>query len=116
MLGPRNQEVTQCLKSTPLSGSISTSVKHVGFVLYSNLKMDKQINCHRFKFICLRLLAKTKPFLSTADFEKVIKVVVFLQIDYCNSLYFGIENRGTSESVIPILKSLKWLPVRYRIS
>ncbi len=56
-------------------------------------------------------------------------------MDYSNSLYFGIDNRALArlqkvqnaaarmrksvkkfESVTPLSKSLKWMPVRYRIS
>ncbi len=92
VFGPKNQEVIQCLNSTPLADFIKTHVKDLGFVLDSELKMDRQINTVvRSCFFYLRLLAKTKPFLSTADLEKAITAIVFTRMDYCNSLYFAVD-------------------------
>jgi len=63
--------------------------------LDSELKIDSQINTVvRSCFFNLRLLAKTKPFLSLSDFEKAISVMVFSRMDYCNSLYYGVDGRA----------------------
>ncbi len=60
VFGPKKQEIIQCLKSTPLADFIKTHVKDLGFVLDSELKMDRQINTVvRSCFFHLRLLAKT---------------------------------------------------------
>ena len=85
-------------------------------------------------FFQLGLLAKVKPYLSQKDLEKVIHAFITSPLDYCNSLYVGIDqaelNRlqlvqnaaahlltGTKkrEHITPVLSSLHWLPVRYRI-
>ncbi len=58
VFGPRKHEVLQCLNATYLAVFIKSSVKKLGFVLDSDLKLDRQISSVvRFN---LRLLAKTK--------------------------------------------------------
>ncbi len=44
MFGPRKHDVLQCLNATSLTGFVKSSVKNLGFVLDSDLKMDRQIN------------------------------------------------------------------------
>ncbi len=86
----------------------------------------------------LRLLTKVKPFLSLKKFEMVMHVFVMVmhafRLDYCNSLYIGapqscvsrlqlVQNAAARllygkrkyESITPVLISLHWLPVKYRI-
>ncbi len=132
VFGPRKHDVLQCLNATSLTGFVKSSVKNLGCVLDSDLKLDRQISSVvRSCFLNLRLLAKTKPFLSSSDFEKAITSIVFSRMDYCNSLYYGVDARALMrlqkiqnaaarmiksakkyESVTPLLISLKWLPVR----
>lgn len=93
MFGPGSDNVKQSLKSTPLSGFVKSNVKNLAFVFDSNLKMDSQINSVvRTSFFNLRLLVKTKPFFAVTDFEKA--ALVFTRMDYCNSLFYGIEVRS----------------------
>ncbi len=85
-------------------------------------------------FFHLRVLAKVKPFLSFKDFEKVIHAFVSTRLDYCNSIYMGINQSSLArlqmvqnaaarlltgvrkrEHITPVLISLHWLPVRFRI-
>ncbi len=101
----------------------------------SALKLDKQINAvAKISFFQLRLISKIKPFLSRKDLEKVIHAFIFSRLDYCNSLYYGVQDKslgrlqviqnaaarlltGTRkyEHITPILRALHWLPVSYRI-
>ncbi len=86
-------------------------------------------------FFQLRLLAKVKPILSSKNFEKVIHAFITSRLDYCNSLYFGIGQTALSrlqrvqnaaarlltstkkrDHITPVLRSLHWLPVRYRVN
>lgn len=76
MFGPDSDDVRQSLKSTSLSGFMKSNVKNLSFVFDSNLKMINSVVRTIF-FFNLRLLAKTKPFLSVTDFEKAIIALVF---------------------------------------
>ncbi len=86
-------------------------------------------------FFQLRLLAKVKPILSSKIFEKVSHAFITSRLDYCNSLYFGIGQTALSrlqrvqnaaarlltstkkrDHITLVLRSLHWLPVRYRVN
>ncbi len=75
-----------------------------------------------------------KPCLPRKEFESVIHVFITSRLDYCNSLYVGLDQSslqclqlvqnaaarlltGTKkyEHITPVLASLHWLPVRFRI-
>lgn len=110
-------------------------MKDLGFILDDNLKFDRQINSVvKSCFYQLRLLVKAKPFLSFKDLEKLIHVFISSRLDYCNSLYLEISQQTLSrlqlvqnatarvlcgkkkrEHITPILRSLHWLPVCYRV-
>ncbi len=93
VFGPRKHDVLQCLNATSLT--VKYSVNKLGFVLHSDLKLDRQINTVvRSCCFYLRLLVKTKPFLSRSDFEKAITSIVLSLMDYCNSLYYGVDVRA----------------------
>ncbi len=85
-------------------------------------------------FFHLSVLAKVKPFLSFKDFERVILAFISSRLDYCNSLYMGINQASLNrlqivqnaaarlltgvrkrEHITPVLISLHWLPIHYRI-
>ncbi len=79
-------------------------------------------------------MAKVKPYLPCKEFESVIHAFITSRLDYCNSLYVGLDQSslqrlqlvqnaaaqlltGTKkyEHITPVLASLHWLPVRFRI-
>ncbi len=85
-------------------------------------------------FFQLRQLAKTKPYLPRQHFETVIHAFVTTRLDYCNALYVGVSGFSVArlqmvqnaaahlltetrkyEHNSPILTSLHWLPVAFRI-
>lgn len=79
------------------------------------------------------MISKIKPFLSQKNLEKVIHAFIISRLDYCNSLYYGAQNKvldrlqmvpnasamltGTRkfDHITPVLRSLHWLPVSFRI-
>ncbi|XP_042341014.1 uncharacterized protein LOC121942011 [Plectropomus leopardus] len=84
-------------------------------------------------FFQLRQLAK--PILSRQHFETVIHAFVTTRLDYCNALYVGVSGSSVArlqmvqnaaarlltgtrkhEHISPILASLHWLPIHFRIS
>ena len=110
-------------------------VKNLGVVLDADLKFDSQIKAvAKSSFFQLRQLAKIKPVLQKKDFETVIHAFVTTRLDYCNGLYMGVSGSsiarlqlvqnaaarlltGTKkyEHISPLLASLHWLPVHFRI-
>ena len=97
------------------------------------------LNCQskavvKASFFHLRQLAKIKPILSRQHFETVIHAFVTTWLDYCNALYVGVSGSSIArlqmvqnaaaclltgthkyEHISPILASLHWLPVQFRV-
>ncbi len=110
-------------------------MKNLGVVFDEHLKFDRQINSVvKSSFFQLRLLSKAKSFLSFKNLEKVIHAFITSKLDYCNSLYIGISQTALSrlqlvqnaaarlltrshkrDHITPVLQSLHWLPVRFRV-
>lgn len=77
---------------------------------------------------------KRSTFLSRRNFETVLHAFITTHLDYCNSLYYGVNSssigrlqlvqnaaarlltgRRKYDSIAPVLMSLRWLPVTFRI-
>uniref|UniRef100_A0A8C6PAU3 Reverse transcriptase domain-containing protein n=1 Tax=Nothobranchius furzeri TaxID=105023 RepID=A0A8C6PAU3_NOTFU len=111
-------------------------VTNLGVKLDVELTLDTQVNgTIRSCYFHLRRIARIKPLLSRKHLETVINAFITTRLDYCNSLYAGIKQAsiakpqkvqnaaarlltGTrrSEHITPVLASLHWLPVSFRIS
>ncbi len=135
LFGPSH--LLQNLRPTlgPLEDNIGENVKNLGVIFDPELKFDKQINSVvRTSFLQLRGLRKLKSFLSFNDLEVVIHAFISIRLDYCNSLYAGINQFSLSrlqlvqnaaarfltgtkkrESITPVLASLHLLPVKFRV-
>ncbi|XP_034562467.1 uncharacterized protein LOC117829052, partial [Notolabrus celidotus] len=119
----------------PLAVYFKSKVSNLGFKLDSDFKMDQQISSIvKSSFFHIRQLAKVKPFLARQHFETVIHAFVTSRLDYCNALYLGISQSSLArlqlvqnaaarlligarkrEHITPILASLHWLPVHFRV-
>lgn len=119
----------------PLKEYVRPKVTSLGVTIDSDFNFDKQVNgVVKSSFYHLRLLSKVKPFLSFNLFEQVMHAFISSRLDYCNALYKGISQRTLSrlqlvqnsaarlltgtrkrEHITPILASLHWLPVHFRI-
>ena len=110
-------------------------VKNLGFQLDRPLSMESQVNSivsHCYKLI--GDVARIRDLLSESDTVSLMHAIVSSRMDYCNSLFYGIEKtlisklqkvqnaaarliskRRKYESVRDVLKELHWLPVRQRI-
>ncbi len=85
-------------------------------------------------FFHLRNIARLRPMLTIADAEKLVHAFVSSRLDYCNALLIGIPGKNLQklqyiqnsaarilmrvrkyDHITPILKSLHWLPVSFRI-
>ena len=110
-------------------------VKNLGVWLDSNLSMvDHITKASSTAFFHLYNIRRIRKYLSKENTETLIHAFVSSRIDYCNSLLYGVPNCHLyklqrvqnaagrlifEESkychVTPLLKSLHWLPVKYRI-
>uniref|UniRef100_A0A3B4FFR0 Reverse transcriptase domain-containing protein n=1 Tax=Pundamilia nyererei TaxID=303518 RepID=A0A3B4FFR0_9CICH len=118
-----------------LSSYCKTHVKNLGVYIDGSFKLNKQVSAVvQSCFFQLRQLARIKPYLPADVFERIIHLFLTCRLDYCNSLYYGLDHAtihrlqmiqnaaarlltGTKrrEHITPILASLHWLPVPYRI-
>ncbi len=82
----------------------------------------------------LKNIARIRCFVSSQDLEKLVHAFITSRVDYCNGLLTGlpkktirqlqlIQNAAAriltrtrkSEHITPVLRSLHWLPVTFRI-
>uniref|UniRef100_A0A8C5GQG5 Reverse transcriptase domain-containing protein n=1 Tax=Gouania willdenowi TaxID=441366 RepID=A0A8C5GQG5_GOUWI len=118
-----------------LGSSVKSSIRNLGVVF--NQSMSLEGHCRQLTKNCfyhLRNISKVRHLLSKPDLELVIHAFISSRIDYCNSVFtcFNkstlcklqmVQNAaarlltGTSRTshITPILSSLHWLPVNFRI-
>ena len=130
----QNPHISPCSLGA-LDANIHPSVRNLGVIFDHDFKFNKQISSVvKTSFFQLRTIAKVKSFLPPKQLEMVIHAFISSRIDYCNALYFGIDQvalkrlqlvqnaaarllSGTKkrEHITPVLASLHWLPVKFRI-
>uniref|UniRef100_A0A8C6KQ30 Reverse transcriptase domain-containing protein n=1 Tax=Nothobranchius furzeri TaxID=105023 RepID=A0A8C6KQ30_NOTFU len=118
-----------------LAQFVKPTVTNLGVKVDCDLKFEHQIKAVvKSGFFHLRQLAKIKPILSRQHFETVIHAFVTTRLDYCNALYIGVSASCISqlqrvqnaaarlltgtrkfEHISPVLASLHWLPISFRI-
>lgn len=104
-------------------------------LLDPDLNFESHIsNLTRTAFYHLRNIAKVQPFLSQADTERLMHAFITSMLDYCNALFSGLPKKAINilqtiqnaaarvltktrrrAHISPVLKSLRWLPVSFRI-
>lgn len=119
----------------PTFSNCCSYVKSLGVLIDSTFKLDRQISSVvKSSFFQLRLLRKVKPYLPHSQLEKVVHALITNRLDYCNSLYYGLDQgsirrlqlvqnaaarlltgKKRNEHITPILSTLHWLPVVFRI-
>ena len=111
------------------------SAKNLGVILDNILSFESQINkVVKSCFAFIKKLTQVKGFLSQTQLQQLVSSDVFSQIDYCNSLYYGISsklmmklqrvqncaarlvttNRIANGSMDNVLMDLHWLKVKFR--
>ena len=113
----------------------NTAVKNLGVIIDAELNFDAHIKqVTKTAFYHLRNIARIRDFLSLDDAKTLIHAFVFSRLDYCNALFSGLPKKTTDrlqlvqnaaarvltktkmrEHITPILASLHWLPVVFRI-
>ena len=119
----------------PLADKNRPFIKSLGVTFDSGFTFERQVgSVVKGSFFQLRLLSKLKPYLPHKDLETVIHAFITSRLDYCNALYVGLGKRQMSrlqlvqnsaarlltgtkkrEHITPVLVSLHWLPVCFRV-
>ncbi|KAI5102046.1 hypothetical protein C0J45_7398, partial [Silurus meridionalis] len=117
------------------SVTTSSTVKDLGVILDSDLSFKNHINqVTKTVFFHLRNISKLRNMLSISDAEKLVHAFMTSRTDYCNALLGGcpaslinklqlVQNAAARvltrsrkyDHITPILSSLHWLPVKFRI-
>ncbi len=116
-------------------GSLSSSVKpilcNLGVSMIQALSLDQHLSCS----VCSCFyITKLRPVESRAEMELIIHAFISSCLDYCNSLFTCLSKtslnclqvvqnaaaklltKSSKRSLVtPILISLHWLPIRFRI-
>ncbi len=113
----------------------SHSARNLGVMLDSKMKMTNQVSsiCKSVSYH-LRNISKVRKYLTMEAAEALVHALVSSRLDYCNALLMGIpacqikklqllQNKAARivtktakyDHITPVLKSLHWLPVKFRI-
>ena len=125
-----------CLTVGNSSIAPSSSAKNLGVIFDDNMNMEKQISniCKSTNFQ-LRNIGSIRNCLNDTSASQLVHALITSRLDYCNSLLGGIlpdtqierlqrvQNNAAQivarlkkfDHIAPTLKSLHWLPVKYRI-
>uniref|UniRef100_A0A8C6LGB2 Reverse transcriptase domain-containing protein n=1 Tax=Nothobranchius furzeri TaxID=105023 RepID=A0A8C6LGB2_NOTFU len=136
VIGPEAQREKLLPKLQSLSFNPSEQVKNLGVIFDSELTFIPHIkNITKIGFYHLKNIARVRPILSRANTETLMHAFITSRIDYCNALLSGLPKKSISglqilqnsaarvlmktrrrEHMTPVLESLHWLPVCFRIN
>jgi hypothetical protein len=139
LAAPKNK--LHLLPDTPLTvGSLEisplTKCRNLGALFDAGLKMERQVkSAAKSAFYHPRLIARIRRFLDHSATKVLVHAFVMSRLDNCNSLYTGLPDktiiclqrvqnaaarltlrRCKRDGATPLLKELKWLPVKLRIN
>ena len=82
-----------------------TCAKNLVVLIDSELSLNQQVNkvvssC----FNTLQLLSRIKAFLNMNQLKTLVSSLVFSKLDYCNSLYYGLDSQ-TTKKLLSVQKS-----------
>ncbi len=110
-------------------------VRNLGVILETDLSFSNHVKAvTKSAYYHLKNIARIRCFVSSQDLEKLVHAFITSRVDYCNGLLTGlpkktirqlqlIQNTAAriltrtrkSEHITPVLRSLHWLPVTFRI-
>ena len=113
----------------------SSSCRNLGFTVTDNMSLDKHVtNICKSAYIELRRISSIRHYLTSQAAQTLVCAYVLSKLDYCSALLSGcpeyildkfqkVQNSAARlifkarkrDHVVPLLKSLHWLPVRSRI-
>ncbi len=118
----------------PLASYCHLSAKNL-IIFDSCFKFEQQINSVvKTSLFQLQLLGKVKAHLPLIEYERFLHMFITSCLDYCNSLYFGVDwsllcrvqlvqnavarlltGKRQRDHITPVLASPHWLPISFRI-
>uniref|UniRef100_A0A3P9CSH2 Reverse transcriptase domain-containing protein n=1 Tax=Maylandia zebra TaxID=106582 RepID=A0A3P9CSH2_9CICH len=119
----------------PFCSSAKPNIRNLGVIFDSSLGLDSHVkSLSRSCFFHLRNISKLRHMVSLAELEKIVHAFVSSRLDYCNSLFTSLDKSCRSRlqaiqnaaarlltrsskraHITPILCSLHWLPIDFRI-
>ena len=132
---PRTELLIEDVKVGSSRVHNSPNVRNLGFTLDETLSLKDHVTrlCRNIHYH-LKTIGYIRNMLDENSARLVVHALVTSRIDYCNSLLFGlpntllkriqklqnkaarlVTNTKTREHITPVLKSLHWLPVEFRI-
>ncbi len=110
-------------------------VRNLGVILETDLSFSSHVKAvTKSAYYHLKNIARIRCFVSSQDLEKLVHAFITSRVDYCNGLLTGLPKKTTrqlqliqnaavriltrtrkSEHITPVLRSLHWLPVTFRI-
>uniref|UniRef100_A0A8D3CRZ4 Reverse transcriptase domain-containing protein n=1 Tax=Scophthalmus maximus TaxID=52904 RepID=A0A8D3CRZ4_SCOMX len=138
ILGPKHLRETLSDHIVTLDGitlASSSTVRNLGVTFDQDMSFDSHLKqVSRTAFFHLRNIKNIRNILSQKDAEKLVHAFVTSRLDYCNSLLLGCPNKSVKslqliqnaaarvltgtrkrDHISPVLESLHWLPVKFRI-
>ncbi|XP_028454539.1 uncharacterized protein LOC114568999, partial [Perca flavescens] len=138
VIGPTHRRTSFSKDIVTLDGitlASSTAVRNLGVIFDQDISFNAHLKqTSRIAFFHLRNIAKIRNILCQNDAEKLVHAFVTSRLDYCNSLLSGCPNKSIKtlqliqnaaarvltrtkrrDHISPVLASLHWLPVKYRI-
>jgi hypothetical protein len=114
----------------------ANQAKNLGVIFQSDLSLNSHISSVvKSCFLHIRDLKRIRSCLSRNTATSIANAFVQSRLDYCNSLYFGLPKRSIYRlqkvqnclarvvscssrlaRITPVLKSLHWLPINFRIN
>ena len=135
VFGPKRHRPTVSTLLEANGFKCSTEAKNLGVTLDCDLNFNKHFsNITKSAIFQLRSISKIRSFISFSDAQTIIHAFVTNHLDYCNSLFSGLPQKSINrlqlvqntaarvltrtrkyEHITPVLASLHWLPVAFRI-
>lgn len=118
-----------------LKNYVRPHLKNLGVVFDQSLHLDKHVkSLTRTCFYHLRNIAKLRFIISRTELEMAVHAFISSRLDYCNSLFTCLNKSSINQlqtvhnaaarlltrskkscHITPVLASLHWLPVHFRI-
>ena len=118
-----------------LTKNVSSNIRNLGVKFDQAMNLDSHIKSVTSTcFFHLRNIAKLRSIVSHSDLEKIIHAFVSSRLDYCNSVLTCLNKTSLDRlqfiqntaarlltrssrrcHISPILASLHWLPVNFRV-